>query len=79
MKAKNRTGSTPLHSAAEKGHLEICKLLIGHNEVENDSENNRRSTPLHIAAYHGHSKVCKILLENKVDINSRTDVGKSNF
>lgn len=39
VNAKNKPGWTPLHSAAGKGHTELCKLLLDHGaEVSEDWE-----------------------------------------
>ena len=46
------TGSTPLHEAAEEGHPEICRLMLG-NIPPDDNINppdNVGDTPLHHAA-----------------------------
>ena len=45
----NRWGDTPLHYAAEFGHLEVCQLII-QSVDEKNPKNNEGSTPLHFAA-----------------------------
>ncbi|KAK3136930.1 hypothetical protein QOZ80_5BG0445230 [Eleusine coracana subsp. coracana] len=60
-------GYTPLHNAAEEGHLEAAKLLLS-TGVPVDPI-NRRGTPLHLAAAKGHDQVVKILLEHGADPN----------
>ena len=52
----DRNGMTPLHRAAEYGHLDICKLIIQNVEDKNPPSNDR-STPLHWAAENGHLEV----------------------
>ena len=52
-----------LHSAAEKGHLEICKLIAENVDFKNPSD-LRGNTPLHLAATKGHLEVCKFLIES---------------
>jgi ankyrin repeat protein len=44
---------TPLHLAANKGHIEVVKLLIEHGAYVN-AKNNNGWAPLHEAAYNGH-------------------------
>jgi len=50
-------GLTPLHTAARKGHLEICKYIISNVRIKNPAD-NFGFTPLHDAAIKGHSEVC---------------------
>ena len=54
-------GDTPLHCAAEGGHLEICELFVKYASDKNPIRNDRR-TPLHIASYKGHLEICKLLI-----------------
>ena len=69
---KNDFGWTPLHSAAENGHLEVCKLII--EKIEDKSpKSNFDKTPLHLAAKSGHFEVCKLIIENTEDINPKND------
>jgi len=46
-------GNTPLHYAAyfacQTNDLTIFRLLLAHNKIDVNAENNRGSTPLHIA------------------------------
>ena len=59
----NYAGYTPLHRAARKGHLNICKLII-QNVQNKNPENNDRNTPLHSAAERGQIDVCKLIIES---------------
>ena len=43
----------PLHSAALKGHFEICKLIVDSVEDKNPALSDG-DTPLHFAAEQGH-------------------------
>ena len=54
--------STPLHSAAVVGDLEIVKLLLDHGARIDALEINQ-STPLHRAAAYNHADVVEFLLE----------------
>ena len=45
---KGHFADTPLHFAAERGHLEICKL-IGENATAKNPTNNSGKTPLDLA------------------------------
>ena len=69
----DRYGDTPLHFAAQEGHLEICSLII-----ENISDRNpfsRGRTPLHYAAAQGHIEVCRLILDKVVNINPSENGG----
>lgn len=52
---------TPLHFAAEKGHLDIVTLLIDKGANINSRDSNN-CTPLHIAAKYGRFCVVKYLI-----------------
>ena len=56
-------GMTPLHVAAQKGHLKLCKFIMDsvHNKNPGNVEN---FTPLHLAAKYGHKDVCELILKN---------------
>ncbi|KAK3241032.1 hypothetical protein CYMTET_49169 [Cymbomonas tetramitiformis] len=62
-------GNTPLHLAAENGHLEVLKILVesAGEEVKERMmlmENEYGNTPLHLAAENGHLEVVKVLVES---------------
>ena len=42
---ENEDGDTPLHEAAKKGFLEVCKLICRHLK-DTDPKNNSEQTPL---------------------------------
>jgi ankyrin repeat protein len=64
---------TPLHFAAQGGHLAIVKFLVekGADIKAKDDD----WTPLHVAARHGDLSMVKFLVENGADINAKTDSG----
>ena len=48
---QDHNDNTPLHFAAEKGYLNICKLIMQNVYVyDKNPENNFGVTPLHLAA-----------------------------
>ena len=55
---KNATGYTPLHMAAQRGNLSICKLITNTNSDQNPKTVDGL-TPFHAAAQNGHFEVCK--------------------
>ena len=64
----NARGKTPLHYAAEEGHLEVCQLLLERCEDKNPADGDGW-TPLHEAADGGHLEVCCLILEKCDDKN----------
>ncbi len=48
--------------AAEKGHPQICELLLDHG-AEIDLKNKSGNSPLHMAIAHNHYQTTKLLLE----------------
>jgi cytochrome c len=63
VSATDSRGFTPLHRAAEYGHLEVVKVLIGGGaDVNAASEDN--DTPLHMAASNDEYEIMTLLVEN---------------
>ena len=63
-------GSTPLHFAAQNGHLEVCKLIMD-NITDKNPANVEGEMPFHFAAKKGQLAVCQFMLENLSDKNPR--------
>ena len=61
----------PIHDAAERGHLDVAKLILPYLKDKNPKDANLR-TPLHIAAVYGHLDIVKLLTENINDTNSHS-------
>ncbi|PNP59104.1 hypothetical protein THARTR1_01352 [Trichoderma harzianum] len=59
---------TPLHLAAQSGHLGILKLLIDRGAKINVC-GDRRLTPLHLAAEKGHVALAKFLIQHGAKID----------
>ena len=74
----NRTGITPLHVAAQNGHLQVCKLLIQSTDDKNPKAKHD-GTPLHYAAKMGHLDICKLIMENISDKNPHDSFSKTPF
>ena len=60
--------TTPLHIAAVKGNLELCKLILAH-VVEKNPISTNGWTPLHMAVANGHIDVARTIVENLDDKN----------
>ncbi|KAL3087462.1 hypothetical protein niasHT_023710 [Heterodera trifolii] len=67
----------PLHFAAQKGNLELCKLLVAKGAKVNQRTKDKRGIMcLHIACGNGHLPIVKFLLESVgVDIESTDSNG----
>jgi hypothetical protein len=76
VNAKNNYGTTPLHAAAEKGHIEVVKLLIENGAYVN-AKDKYGWTPLHEAANNGHIEVVKVLLEHGADPDIADIIGEN--
>ena len=63
---------TPLHWAAQNGHLSVVDYLVN-NKAEINSKSEKNWTPLHISAINGYIHVVKYLVNKKADINAKTE------
>merc|ERR1712079_67482 len=72
-KAKNQLkGRTPLHAAAESGHLDVVKAICNELTDKNPSDSHN-FTPFHAAAYEGHLTVVKFLASFVPNVDIRTN------
>jgi len=69
--SRDDKGDTPLHRAAQNGHTDVAKWLLG-NKAEIDAKNAIGQTPLHAAAFGGYRDLVELLLTNKADVNARS-------
>ena len=68
---KDNVGSTPLHCAASKGQLSVCKLFLNIIDKEDCNKNTRNKfevTPLHFAEQNGHLPILEIFGNNLEDL-----------
>ena len=70
---------TPLHLAAQAGHLKICKLILEEVEERSPRENLQGDTPLHYAARKGHLEVYKLIADSVQDKNPVDKYGNTPF
>jgi ankyrin repeat protein len=74
VNAKDKSGETPLHMAAVRGHQEISSLLIAQGANVN-AKDERGLTPLHAAAWSGHKDTVALLIANGSEINAKGEDG----
>ncbi|XP_013406001.1 transient receptor potential cation channel subfamily A member 1 homolog isoform X2 [Lingula anatina] len=68
----DRYGNTPLHIAAQLGHINCVKLLMEYNAMMDD-KNEDEQTPLHLAAMHGRTLVVRELVNRQKTIVNDED------
>lgn len=62
-----------IHHAAEKGRIEVCRLLIA-NHAKLDPKDSGKQTPLMLSVWGGHLGVIELLLDSGVDISKSAGV-----
>ncbi|XP_071438546.1 GA-binding protein subunit beta-1 [Hetaerina americana] len=63
-------GTSPLHHAAQHGHLETAEALLRAG-ISRDARTKVDRTPLHVAANEGHEEIVKLLLRMGADVGAR--------
>ena len=69
--------TTPLHHAAEEGHIEVVRLLLDRGAAPNAREDIGDMTPLHHAAQLGYLEAVRLLLDRGGDPNARDEDGET--
>lgn len=66
---------TPLHRAARRGHVEMCKRMLSRlpPAAVNCKKANNGATPLHLASIEGHIEVVETLILSQADVNVTMD------
>jgi ankyrin repeat protein len=79
-------GSTPLHCATWKGHLNVVELLLRFGADVNARNNNDHwgTTPLHAAAHANQRTIAQLLIAqgadiNAINLNGRTPLAETEF
>jgi ankyrin repeat protein len=71
--ARSHHGSSPLHFAAQKGHVEIAQLLIEKGADVNAREEHGW-TSLHVAD-HYNIEIARLLIQNGANVNAKSNIG----
>lgn len=66
--------AAPLHRAAERGHVQIIRLLLAAG-ANVDFGDRLGASPLHYAARAGHAEVARLLLDAGASASAGTDAG----
>ena len=74
---KNYAGITPLTIAAEKGNMEIIKMLVEDGKAVVNDPSSYGVTPLIAAAAAGNDKVVEYLIAQGADVTAKDDLGKT--
>jgi len=69
-------GMSPLHYAAQNGHLRIVKTLVL-NEAKVDITDHDDRTPLHLSVHFDRLEIAEYLVQHYADINARDAFGLS--
>ena len=79
VNANDSDGSTPLHCATWKGHVETVAFLLsaGANVNAHNRNDHWGTTPLHAAAHANQTAIAKLLIEYGADVNARDMNGKT--
>lgn len=72
----DKEGRTPLHFAAQNGHLDICILLIQHG-CHPDDQDHVKYTALHRASSQGHTEVIELLIDKHCNIDIQDENGNA--
>ncbi len=74
---KNYAGITPLTIAAEKGNMNIIKMLVEDGKAQINDPSSYGVTPLIAAAAAGNAEVVDYLVTKGADVTAKDDLGKT--
>lgn len=72
----DKEGRTPLHFAAQNGHLDVCNLLIQQG-CHPDDQDQVKYTALHRASSQGHTEVIEFLIDKHCNIDIQDENGNA--
>lgn len=67
---KLQLGFSPLHMAAQNGHLTTAEVLLRAG-ISRDARTKVDRTPLHIAAAEGHLDIVELLINHGAEVDAR--------
>ncbi|KAJ0102344.1 hypothetical protein Patl1_05211 [Pistacia atlantica] len=73
---RDSEGRTPLHWAVDRGHLNVCELLVSRNADVN-AKDNEGQTPLHYAVVCEREAVAEFLVKQNANIDIQDNDGNS--
>ena len=74
VRAQNKKGSTPLHSASRHGSMGVARFLLEHG-ADVTTEDNEGLPPLPLASQEGYMGVENLLIEHGADVTARYYLG----
>jgi ankyrin repeat protein len=79
LDTRDTDGSTALHCATWKGHLEVVKFLLkaGADVHAQNSNDHWGTTPLHAAAHANQTAIVQLLIDTGADVNAKDMNGKT--
>ena len=79
VKARDTDGSTPLHCATWKGHVDVVALLLKSGADVNAVNENEHwgTTPLHAAAHANQVAIAKLLLDYGANVKAKDKEGRT--
>jgi ankyrin repeat protein len=73
-RARDSHGSTGLHAAAARGHIDAVRMLLQHGADPNARDAGDNASPLHFAAGGGLADTVRALLDAGADVHGHGDV-----
>ena len=79
ISARDTDGSTPLHCATWKGHLDMVTLLLKAGADVNAVNENEHwgTTPLHAAAHANQAAIARLLLDHGANVKAKDKEGRT--
>jgi len=75
INAKDDNASTALHTAAQKGQIEVARFLLANGADIEAKTRNQGWTPLHWSVFEGHKAMVDFLLSQKADVQATDNNG----
>lgn len=72
VNVQDSRGQTPLHIAAQCGHLGVVRLLLTTEHIDVNARDHHGSTPLHVASEKGHVEVVQLLVAHGARLDARS-------